>query len=128
MVSNLRVCFGYVSGIFGIFPVFVYASKNRRDGGFEPQGFFLAFFNCFHYCICSSKNELEKHTRKQYRKTYRKQIRKNLQARNHPCGKQMVPIHDLILLHFMLSSRSKYWKIPEIPGTIWTKYSKTKTL
>ena len=108
-----------------------------REGGFEPEGFsdLLTDFSCiFQYVFvlekesgrvvsslevffsiififilwhCSIFFSGKKQILEKYQNKYRKKIRKTLQAPNHPPGKTMVPIHDLLLFHCILFKQNK---------------------
>ena len=86
-----------------------------------------AFFCSYSWCViiacysCSSKSKYWQMSGKQPEKTPTKPSRLETTLP----ALFLVPIHDLLSLHFYFcSSKNKYWKIPEIPK----KCPKTKTV
>ena len=120
---------GYVSGIFsGIFPICVFAWNKKAGGWFRASRFFSSILQiCFKFCsvflnvLCWSKNKYRTNTGKDTGKISEKPFRLETTL----LAKFVVPIHDLLLLHFssQKTNTEKYKKYRKLIGQIPEKKS-----
>ena len=116
---------GYGSGNFPVFVQYLFLLEiKRREGGFEPKGFFRVFFKFvssfaldFFYVLCWSKNKYRTNTGK-----YTGKYPKN-RSGSKPPSWQILWFLFMICYYCIFQAKNKYWKIQNT-GNLLETYPK----